>query len=141
MLSPQNVFVTCYLKTFGHKGELPWASGTTKSLAVLLCRSEDIKGMPEICFGAYVESYTDMQCRFLRIDIRLGKGCNNLTIIQTYTVLVVPNHVFFISHLSICVEENGYLVMVQNLSWARMPRSYVTLEMNSTPVFWLSEKN
>ena len=60
--------MTCHHKHFG--GNLSGHEGVENGV-VLLCRSEEIKGIPEICFGAYVESQVDLNCCFQKIDIRL----------------------------------------------------------------------
>ena len=68
-------------------------SGNTQSqntsVAMLLCRSEDIKGIPEICLGVYAESLCDINCCFQRIDIRYASNvcmyvCNVLNDIYIY---------------------------------------------------------
>ena len=66
----QNVFVTCRLKTVNNRPDTGETQLPNTCVAMLLCRSEDIKGIPEICLGVYAESLCDVNCLFQRIDIR-----------------------------------------------------------------------
>lgn len=45
----QKVFVTSYMKTFGKE------PSKDSTVAVFLCRTEDLAGFPEIVLGAYVD--------------------------------------------------------------------------------------
>ena len=45
----QKVFVTTYMKTFGKE------PSKDSTVAVFLCRTEDLAGFPEIVLGGYVD--------------------------------------------------------------------------------------